>query len=175
MCWSPADQQNPPPSWSASAGCAIELWTPARSSYWSFSPIFPVGSLSVATRIVEQAARPNGAILVDTLHLARSGGRPPDLREVPRPRLPYLQIADAPRETPPTIEGLRDEALHGRLLPGAGTLPLAQTLEEVPGVPLSFELRSAALMAAYPNPLDRATTVLAAQRLVQEAARPTPG
>ena len=140
-----------------------------------FLPIFPVGSLSVAARIVEQAARPNGAILVDTLHLARSGGRPSDLRQVPRPRLPYLQIADAPQERPPTIEGLRDEALHGRLLPGAGTLPLAQTLQEVPGVPLSFELRSAALMAAYPNPLDRATTVLAAaQRLLQEAASPTP-
>ena len=132
-----------------------------------FLPIFPVGSLAVAAQIVEQADRPNGAVLVDTLHLARSGGRPSDLRQVPRHLLPYLQVADAPRESPATIDGLREEALYGRLLPGDGVLPLAQTLEEVPSVPLSFELRSKALMTTHPNPLDRARTVLAAgHRLV---------
>jgi sugar phosphate isomerase/epimerase len=129
-----------------------------------FLPIFPVGSLAVAARIVEQAHRPNGAVLVDTLHLARSGGRPADLRQVPGRLLPYLQVADAPRESPASIEALRDEALYGRLLPGDGALPLAETLEEVPGVPLSFELRSKFLMTTHPNPLDRARTVLAAGR-----------
>jgi sugar phosphate isomerase/epimerase len=135
-----------------------------------FLPIFPVGSLAVAARIVEQAARPNGAVLVDTLHLARSGGRPSDLGGVPRRLLPYLQVADAPRESPSTTEALREEALHARLLPGDGGLPLAQTLAEVPGVPLSFELRSRDLMTSYPDPLDRARAVRAAgERLVQES------
>ena len=135
-----------------------------------FLPIFPVGSLAVATRIVEQAGRTNGAVLVDTLHLARSGGRPSDLRQVPGRLLPYLQVADAPRESPESIEALREEALYGRLLPGDGVLPLAETLEEVPGVPLSFELRSKALMATHPNPLDRARTVLAAgKRLLRDS------
>ena len=135
-----------------------------------FLPIFPVGTLAVAARIVEQADRPNGAVLVDTLHLARSGGHPSDLREVPRRLLPYLQVADAPRESPSSIDELREEALHGRLLPGDGVLPLAQALDEVPSVPLSFELRSKALMTTHPNPLDRARSVLAAaQRLLRES------
>jgi sugar phosphate isomerase/epimerase len=135
-----------------------------------FLPIFPVGTLAVAARIVEQADRPNGAVLVDTLHLARSGGRPSDLRQVPPRLLPYLQVADAPRESPSSIDGLREEALYGRLLPGDGALLLAQALDEVPGVPLSFELRSRTLMTTHPNPLDRARTVLAAaQRLLGES------
>ena len=102
-------------------------------------------------------------MLVDTLHLARSGGRPDDLRRVPSRLLPYLQIADAPAEPPGRERDvLRDEALHGRLLPGDGALPLAATLAAVPDVPLSLELRSAALMAAYPDPVERASAVLAA-------------
>jgi sugar phosphate isomerase/epimerase len=129
-----------------------------------FLPIFAVGSLAAAVRVVEEAARPNGAVLVDTLHLTRSGGHPSDLRRVPRRLLPYLQIADAPREAPTSVEGLREEALHERLLPGDGALPLAQALEEVPEVPLSFELRSNALLTTYPDPLDRARVVLAAAR-----------
>jgi hypothetical protein len=79
-------------------------------------------------------------------------------------------VADAPRESPESIEALREEALYGRLLPGDGVLPLAQTLEEAPGVPLSFELRSKALMTTHPNPLDRARTVLAAgKRLLRDS------
>jgi hypothetical protein len=73
-------------------------------------------------------------------------------------------IGDRARESPASIEALRDEALYGRLLPGDGALPLAETLEEVPGVPLSFELRSKFLMTTHPNPVDRARTVLAAGR-----------
>jgi sugar phosphate isomerase/epimerase len=129
-----------------------------------FLPIFPVGSLAAAVRIVQQAAQPNGAVLVDTLHLARSGAHPSDLRTVPRDLLPYLQVADARREPPESAAALREEALHERLLPGEGDLPLADTLAEVPDVPLSFELRSRRLMTAYPDPVQRAKTVLQAAR-----------
>ena len=146
----------------ASAGTLVVL---------EFLPIFPVGTLNAAVRIVEQAARPNGAILVDTLHLARSGGQPTDLRRVPRHRLPYLQVADAAQEAPQSMEKFREEALHGRLLPGDGALPLVEVLAEVPQVPLSFELRSTALMSGYPDPVERARVVLAAaRRLVRNEA-----
>jgi sugar phosphate isomerase/epimerase len=136
-----------------------------------FLPIFTVASLDEARRIVEAAARTNGGVLVDTLHLSRSGGSPSDLADVPKALLPYLQIADAPREPPgPTHDELRDEALHGRLLPGEGALPLVDTLRAVPSVPLSLEVRSEPLMAAYPDPVDRARCVLAATERLVEAA-----
>ena len=87
---------------------------------------------------MSEVDHPNGAVLVDTLHLARSGGSPDDLRAVPSRLLPYLQVADAPAAPPgPERDTLREEALHGRLLPGEGELPLEATLAAVPDVPLS--------------------------------------
>lgn len=123
-----------------------------------FLPIFSVGTLAAAVGIVEEVG--NGGVLVDTLHLARSGGSPNDLGPV-RDLLPYLQLADATAS--PTDE-LREEALHGRLLPGEGALPLSDVLDAVPDVPISVELRSQRLIAEYPDPIDRARVVLESTR-----------
>ncbi len=128
-----------------------------------FLPIFSIGSLAAALSVVAEAGSANGAVLVDTLHLARSGGTPADLARVVPRMLPYLQIADAAAAPiDPSPAGLREEALHGRLLPGDGDLPLTEVLSVVPDVPLSVELRSRQLMTDYPDPLRRAATVLAA-------------
>jgi sugar phosphate isomerase/epimerase len=128
-----------------------------------FLPIFTIGTLADAVDVVTEVDHPNGAVLVDTLHLARSGGCPDELRAVPSRLLPYLQVADAPADPPGSDRASwREEALHGRLLPGEGELPLEATLAAVPDVPLSAELRSAALMARYPDPTDRARAVRSA-------------
>jgi sugar phosphate isomerase/epimerase len=128
-----------------------------------FLPIFTIGTLAAAVSVVEEVGEPNGGVLVDTLHLARSGGSPGDLRGLRPGTVPYLQLADAPAEPPGRDrDTLRDEALHGRLLPGDGELPLDAVLAAVPHVPLSLELRSAALMAAHPDPVARARAVYTA-------------
>ena len=138
-----------------------------------FLPIFTIGTLAEAVGVVEEVGSPNGAVLVDTLHLARSGGSPDDLRGLRPGLLPYLQIADAPAEPPGRArDTLRDEALHGRLLPGEGALPLGAALAAVPDVPLSLELRSAALMAAHPDATDRARAVFTATQRLLEATAP---
>ena len=85
-----------------------------------FLPIFTVATLGDAVAIVEEAGRPNGGVLVDTLHLARSGAAPEQLRRVPPALLPYLQVADASADAPGDRASLRDEALHGRLAAGRG-------------------------------------------------------
>jgi sugar phosphate isomerase/epimerase len=137
-----------------------------------FLPIFSIGTLADALAVVDEVARSNAGVLVDTLHLARSGGGSDDLRRVSPDLVPYLQIADAPA----TLVGddrnaLREEALHGRLLPGDGELPLEEVLLAVPSVPLSLELRSRALVETYPEPVARARAVLAAtQRLLDRVA-----
>jgi sugar phosphate isomerase/epimerase len=134
-----------------------------------FLPIFTIATLGDALGVVQEVASPSGGVLVDTLHLARSGGGPADLADVPAELLPYLQLADAPdRLDDPTPARLREEALHGRLLPGQGRLPLDQTLATVPDVPVSVELRSQALMQAFPDPTERARAVLAATRRLLE-------
>ena len=125
-----------------------------------FLPIFSVATLAAAVGVVEEVGR--GGVLVDTLHLARSGGSPADLAAVTH-LLPYLQLADA---TADPTESLCEEALHGRLLPGDGALPLRDVLNAVPQVPVSVELRSGPLVAAHPDPVDRARAVLRATRQV---------
>ena len=106
-------------------------------------------------------------MLVDTLHLARSGGTPADLAARPAAPAP---LPAARRCTAPSrrrrLDALRDEALHGRLLPGEGGLPLRQTLTVVPDVPVSVELRSRTLMTLHPDPRERSQIVLAATRRV---------
>ncbi len=129
-----------------------------------FLPIFSVATLNDAVGIVREVGYDNAGVLVDTLHLARSGGSPAALAAVVE-LLPYLQLADAPARLTDASPGqLREEALHERLLPGDGELPLAETLAAVPNVPLSVELRSRALMKRFPDPTERARAVLNATR-----------
>ncbi len=128
-----------------------------------FLPIMAVRTLPQAAAIVAAADHPRLGLLIDALHLSRAGHLPSDLEGLDPSLLPYLQLCDAPMETAaspnPNMPPLLYEALHGRLLPGAGALPLAQLLEAIPNVPISLELRSAALMADYPDPTDRARAV----------------
>jgi sugar phosphate isomerase/epimerase len=134
-----------------------------------FLPIFSIATLQQALDVITAVDRPEAGVLVDSLHLARSGGSPDDLRGVDPTLLPYLQLADAGASSPADLAGLRDEALHGRLLPGDGVLPLRSVLDAVPRVPVSVELRSRELMAAHPDPVERAKAVLAATRRVVSA------
>jgi sugar phosphate isomerase/epimerase len=125
-----------------------------------FLPIFGIRSLSDALRIVMAADQPNGGVLVDSLHLARSGGSPADVCQVRPGLLPYIQIADAPALPPDaSLPGLLDEAIHGRSLPGEGELPLRDLVRAVPHVALSVELRSRSLVERHPDPYARAKAV----------------
>jgi NADH:flavin oxidoreductase / NADH oxidase family len=77
-----------------------------------------------ALRIVEQAEHPAGAVLVDALHLRRSGGSPAELATAAPQRLPYAQLCDGPLEPVwPDEDHARTESRTGRLLPGDGQLP----------------------------------------------------
>ncbi len=82
-----------------------------------FMPWTAVPDCRTARRIVEKAARPNGRILVDALHAARSSTSFAELAELPRHLLSYAQICDAPGEIPTTTEGLIHTARQERLLP----------------------------------------------------------
>ena len=54
-----------------------------------------IGALPQALSIVQQAGKSNGAILVDALHLTRSGGKAGDLISIPDEWLRAVQICDA--------------------------------------------------------------------------------
>jgi len=93
-----------------------------------FLPIFPLNTLSMAADIVGTSGVLNGGVLIDNLHLSRSGSSIDDVKAMPIDLFPYLQICDAPAQCPTDFAGLLDEALNGRLCPGEGSLPIVELL-----------------------------------------------
>lgn len=132
-------------------GCSLE-----------FMRFMSVRDLPQALRVVERTDRANAAVLVDLLHLARTGGTVADVASIDPALLPYVQLCDAPQAPP---QDLYTEAVDGRLLPGDGELPVVDLVDALPrGTALSMEIRSAALRSAWPDPVDRARHVLEATR-----------
>ena len=124
-----------------------------------FLPIFPLNTLSMAAEIVADSRATNGGVLIDNLHLSRSGSSVEDVQAMPIKLFPYLQICDAVAERPADFGGLLDEALNGRLCPGEGSLPIAELLQAIPDVPLSFEVRSQ-FLRDISDPVERAKYLL---------------
>jgi sugar phosphate isomerase/epimerase len=125
-----------------------------------FLPVLGVRTLPQALSIVDRVGDPRLGVLVDNLHLSRAGHQPADLLAIDPALLPYLQVCDAPAVPADTdLSVLLHEALHGRLLPGDGTLPIGALLAAVPAVPISLEIRSAALRSGHPDPMERAGAV----------------
>jgi sugar phosphate isomerase/epimerase len=127
-----------------------------------------VGSLPAAVRVVRAAGRPNGGVLVDALHLARTGGAPDDLRQVPAELIVSAQLCDAPAARPASEEAIIHEARAGRLLPGHGELPLCELLAALPAhAAISVEVP----IAGSQPPERRAREIHAATRALLERCR----
>jgi sugar phosphate isomerase/epimerase len=108
-----------------------------------FMPWTAVPDLRSAKRIVGAAARPNGGVLVDALHFARSASRLDELDDIPRAWLHYAQICDGAVPGPATTEGLIFDARSERLLPGEGGIALRDLFARLPAdLPLSIEVPS---------------------------------
>ena len=106
-----------------------------------FMPWTQVPDLAAAKDVVRRAGCPNGGILVDALHFARSRSRLEDLDNVPRAWLHYAQLCDAPGEIPPDTAGLIHTARCARLLPGEGGIDLAGLFRRLPAdLPVSLEI-----------------------------------
>jgi sugar phosphate isomerase/epimerase len=97
-----------------------------------FMPWTKVPDARTALRIVTGAAQTNGGVLVDALHFARSATSLVDIASIPRHRLNYAQICDAPAEIPTTVEGLIHTARCERLLPGEGGIDLTRLFKTLP-------------------------------------------
>ena len=124
-----------------------------------FTPWSGVDSLAAAVAVIEAAGAANGKVLIDSLHLMRSGGSPEDIARFDRRHFDYLQLCDAPQSSPCSGKSTRKEALDAilsearteRMVPGEGSLPLADLLTRFPPtIPLSIELPLRALAAHMP-------------------------
>jgi sugar phosphate isomerase/epimerase len=138
-------------------------------------------SLPQALEVVRGVGHPAGGVLIDALHLQRSGGRPEDLASVDPALLPYAQLCDAPADLAEhTYQSWLTDAVDGRSAPGEGELPLARLLDALPAhTPLSLEVRSRRYREQYVDPVARAGAVLAQTRRffaeLPSASARTPG
>jgi sugar phosphate isomerase/epimerase len=106
-----------------------------------------VRTLAQAIRIVARSGRPNASVVVDALHLSRSGGVPADIAQADPSLFRYAQICDASADMPGPGDtaALTREARTGRLLPGEGVLPLRELVAVLPTTaPLAIEAPSRA-------------------------------
>ena len=118
-----------------------------------------VKTIHMARAVLEAVEGEAKALLVDTLHWARSGGTAEDLASIPREWLSYCQPCDAPAEGPDRndFDAIIDDAINRRMPLGQGGLPLAAMIDALPDhLPLAIEERSAALRDAFPDLTERA-------------------
>lgn len=106
-----------------------------------FMPWTAVPDLAAALRVLTAADRLNAGIVVDALHVDRSGTPIPDLSRIDRRWLHYWQICDAPAERPKSTAEMIHAARSERLFPGEGGLDLARISSALPAdLPVSVEV-----------------------------------
>ncbi len=130
-------------------------------------PYTAVNTLAKAARLVSACESPNLGLLIDALHLARSGATPAEVAALDRSRIAYLQLCDAPAQPPPGMT-LRAELLGARLYPGEGELPLLALLDALPA-DLVIDVETPVAADRHLPPDQRAGRAAAATKRLLEA------
>jgi sugar phosphate isomerase/epimerase len=117
-------------------------------------PVLTVSNLDTAMAAIEHVGRPNFRLLVDTMHLVRSGSGAADLAALDPALIGYVQLCDAPLE--PSVSNYGEESLFERMVPGEGELPLRDILAVLPpDCVLGLEVPMRAAAEAGVSPRDR--------------------
>lgn len=97
-----------------------------------------VGTLDAAAALVRAAGTANLTLMIDAMHLARSGGSPADVAALDPALIGYLQLCDV--KDKPLDASYGEEARHNRLELGTGDLPLAALVAACPvAIPVGLE------------------------------------
>jgi len=136
------------------------------ASTLEFIPSLQIADLEEALAAVRHTGRSSCRLMVDCLHLIRSGGSVTELASIPPARIGYGQICDAPLV--PVIEDYAEEAGLERLVPGDGELPLAEFVAALADdIPIGIEVPRCSLARSGVGPLERlAPCVEATRRLL---------
>jgi sugar phosphate isomerase/epimerase len=95
-----------------------------------FLPGLPIGDLSAAVAAVRDVGKPNFRLLLDSMHVFRSGAQVADIAALDADLIGYVQLCDVPWVS--TYASYPEEARHERLPPGEGELPLLDFLAVLP-------------------------------------------
>ena len=126
-------------------------------------PVLTINTLASAVAAVRHVGRKDFTLLLDTLHLGRSGATTAELAALDPAMIGYIQLSDAPLN--PTNPNYMDEATFDRMVPGEGELPLRDYLSVLPrDVVVSLEVPARALAKAGLSPRDRLERCVQAAR-----------
>lgn len=127
------------------------------------APGLTIADLPTALNALHHIGRPAARLLIDTMHLIRSGSSTADLAALDPDLLGYVQLCDAPRVS--SFPSYMQEAMTERKVPGQGEMPLFEILKLVPRdrvvsieVPLLSQARSGT------GPYERLAPAIAATR-----------
>ena len=120
-----------------------------------FMAFSEVKSLDQALDVVRRSGAKRAGVIVDALHLQRTGGSPCELAKVDAAHLAGVQLCDGPATIAPAR--LIEEARCDRDFIGEGVFPLAALLEATPAnVPVALEIPAERLRHLGHSPLARA-------------------
>jgi sugar phosphate isomerase/epimerase len=116
-----------------------------------FAPCFTVADLPTALAAVHHVKHPDFRILVDTMHLMRSGGSAADIAALDPNLIGYVQLCDVPAVS--KFSSYMEEAMYERMPPGMGELPLFEILDALPrSVVIGLEIPQRSLAEAGVGP-----------------------
>ncbi|MDB5970364.1 MAG: Xylose isomerase domain protein barrel [Hydrocarboniphaga sp.] len=119
-----------------------------------FGPGMTVGDLATAVAAVRHVGRPDFRLLIDTMHLCRSGSGAADLAALAPAMIGYVQLCDVPLVS--KHSSYMEEAMGARMVPGTGELPLRDILAALPRqLVVSLEVPQLALAEAGVGPYER--------------------
>jgi sugar phosphate isomerase/epimerase len=116
-------------------------------------PGLAIANLPAAIAAVEYVNRDEISLLIDTMHVARSGAGAEDLRSLPAERIGHVQLCDVPLRSTKEYS-YAEEAMYHRMVPGEGELPLVEMLAALPhdrivGLEVPMRSRAEAGVSAY--------------------------
>ncbi len=131
-------------------------------------PGLTIGDVGAALAAKEYVGRSEFRLLIDTMHLVRSGSGAAELATVDPDHIGYAQLNDTTLR--PRIDNYLEEAMFERMVPGEGELPLHDLLSALPGdIVLEIEVPRRSLALAGVSPVDRMRPcVEAARRLLAD-------
>jgi sugar phosphate isomerase/epimerase len=108
-------------------------------------PVLTINNLASAVAAVRHVGRNDFQLLLDTMHLGRSGATAAEIAALDPAMIGYAQLCDAPLK--PANPNYMDEATFDRMVPGEGELPLRDYMSALPAdlvVSLEVPLRAPA-------------------------------
>jgi sugar phosphate isomerase/epimerase len=131
---------------------ALGIFVSLEFPHWT-----ETGNLTEAARVVRAVQKSNAGILIDMLHMARSGSSVEELAKLPREWFRFAHVCDAEARCPDTMDGMIRTARDERAFPGEGTIDVKGILAAMPSdIPYSLEIpRQVLTMAVGPYEVAR--------------------